>query len=31
MLAQDRYKTILIDKRSSGVAVATLNRPCTTS
>jgi enoyl-CoA hydratase len=27
MLAQDRYKTILIDKRSSGVAVATLNRP----
>src|ERR1044071_5630189 len=27
MLTQDRYQTILIEKRASGVAVATLNRP----
>ena len=27
MLTQDRYQTILIEKRASGVALATLNRP----
>ncbi|MCP3991208.1 MAG: enoyl-CoA hydratase [Actinomycetia bacterium] len=27
MLSQDNYKTMLIDKRESGVAVVTLNRP----
>ena len=27
MLTQDRYQTILIEKRASGVAIATLNRP----
>ena len=27
MLTQDRYQTILIDKRASGVAIATFNRP----
>jgi enoyl-CoA hydratase len=27
MLTQEKYKTILIDKRDNGVAIATLNRP----